>query len=70
MKEYITRFEGKYRFLSNFWNVSISNNSLFDDNIYKSVEVAYQASKTLDRQEKDEIRMAKTAGDAKRLGKK
>lgn len=40
----IESFQGKYRFLSNFWPVTV----VLDSVSYPSVENAYQAAKTLD----------------------
>ena len=60
----ITEFQGKYRFLSNFWITPIE----YDGDIYPSVEHAYQASKTLNADERRKIRTANTPGQAKRLG--
>jgi len=70
MNKYITKFEGKYRFLSNFWDSIIPDDTIFSTDTYQSVEAAYQASKTHNSIEKDKIRLAKSAGEAKRLGKK
>lgn len=60
----IDRFDGEYRFLSNFWPCKV----LFDGDEYLSVENGYQAAKTLDPGERKNIRMS-TAGQAKRYGK-
>ena len=62
----ILEFKGKYRFLSNFWPVVV----VYDGQYYPSVEHAYQAAKTLDLSEREEIAKCKTAGAAKRLGRK
>jgi hypothetical protein len=84
MKEYIIKFNGtEYAFLSNFWesNVDLSfenntndndiNRTYQDFNVYRTVEHAYQAAKSLDRQERDTIAiMAKTPGEAKKMGQK
>jgi ribA/ribD-fused uncharacterized protein len=56
----IESFTGAYRFLSNFWPVPIGP--------YRTVEHAYQASKTLDSREVLMITNAPTAGKAKALG--
>lgn len=61
----IERFDGEYRFLSNFWPAVV----VFDEMEYQSVEHAYQAAKTLDRALRAKIRTARTAGEAKRIGK-
>jgi ribA/ribD-fused uncharacterized protein len=54
-----------FRFLSNFWPVQVD----FEGILYPSVEHAYQAAKTLNPTERDQIRSAATAGAAKRLGR-
>lgn len=59
----IAKFDGKHRFLNNFWPVAIH----FEDATYHSVECAYQAAKTLDPERRVEIRMA-MPGRAKHLG--
>ena len=64
----IDKFQGKYRFLSNFW--MCPNGIQLDDYIYPSTEHAYQAAKTLYDFERLEILRAKKPGEAKRLGKK
>lgn len=65
MKEKIDTFSGDYGFLSNFYPCEI----VFEGRLYKSVEHAYQAAKTLDEQERKGIRGARYAFEAKRLGK-
>jgi ribA/ribD-fused uncharacterized protein len=62
----IESFSGDFRFLSNFWPCTIN----FEGLIFPSVEHAYQAAKTLDLNTREEIRIAKTPGIAKKLGKK
>lgn len=62
----IDKFFGEYRFLSNFWPCKVE----FDGEIYDSVEHAYQAAKTLNKDHRDMIRSSKTPGEAKKLGKK
>jgi ribA/ribD-fused uncharacterized protein len=77
MSDAIVRFEGEYRFLSNFWPVSVT---LPDDGpmcprlglgqtVYPTVEHAYQAAKTLDAQERVKIAVCSSPGKAKALGK-
>lgn len=61
----ITRFTGRYRFLSNFWRCDI----MLDGVIYPSVEHAYQAAKTVNLEERRKIRDCDSPGDAKRLGR-
>lgn len=65
MNEKIDRFEGEYRFLSNFYPAEVELNG----DMYSSVEHAYQAAKTIDPNKRKVIREANTAGQAKRLGK-
>lgn len=57
----ITSFTEKFRFLSNFYSCKI----IFDEKEYSSTEHAYQASKTLDKTEREKIRLVKTPGEAK-----
>lgn len=63
----ISSFTGDYRWLSNFWPVIVR----LDGDEYPSVEHAYQAAKTLDREARKRFQsiMVK-AGDAKRMGRK
>lgn len=61
----ITEFRGIYRFLSNFWPCEV----LLDGELYSSVEHAYQAAKTMSYEHRDKIRLAATAGNAKRMGR-
>lgn len=65
-KSKIDNFEGEFRFLSNFWPSVVH----FEGMEFNSVEHAYQAAKTLDKDLRMKIRNAKTPNDAKRLGKK
>ena len=62
----ITNFDGPFRFLSNFYPslVSLGNER------YPTVEHAYQAAKTLDRDGRRYIRFAPTPLEAKRRGRK
>lgn len=69
----ILEFQGEYRWLSNFWPVTITYGP--DEGCrpgtlltYRSVEHAYQAAKTHDAFAKVTISKALTAGQAKRLG--
>ena len=41
-----------------------------DGKVYPSSEHAYQAAKTLDEEERDQVRIAPTPGDAKRRGRR
>jgi ribA/ribD-fused uncharacterized protein len=62
----VKEFQGKYRFLSNFWECPI----LYEGQIYPSSEHLYQALKTVDQEEREKIRLSPNAAQAKRLGKK
>jgi ribA/ribD-fused uncharacterized protein len=62
----IDSFAGEYRFLSNFYPAKCT----FEGVEYDTSEHAYQAAKTIDELEREVIREAKSAGAAKRLGKK
>ena len=59
-------FVEKYRFLSNFYPCQI----IYEDIEYPSVEHAYQAVKTHDKNSRKRISQAETPGQAKRLGRK
>lgn len=61
----IRSFFGEHRFLSNFWPVNIA----FEGLVYPTVEHAYQASKTDDRQLRSRIINCASAGQAKKLGR-
>lgn len=61
----ITSFSGDYRWLSNFYPVQVK----LDDQVYPSVENAYQASKTLILSDRI-LFLTCTASEAKKLGKK
>lgn len=63
--EPIAYFEGPHRFLSNFYACWVT----YEGVEYASVEHAYQAQKTLDPQERENIRLAGGPGYAKRLGR-
>lgn len=60
----IDRFDGEYRFLSNFYPANVT----FEDMSFPSVEHAYVAAKTLDRNERVRICYL-TTGAAKRYGR-
>ncbi len=62
----ITRFRGKYRFLSNFWNSKI----VIDGIIYQSVEHYYQSSKFIDIFLRKKIIYSPSPGMAKKLARK
>lgn len=61
----ITRFDGPYRFLSNFFPVDVQ---CWGD-LYPTVEHAFQASKTENPLERVMILKAPSPGKAKRLGR-
>lgn len=60
----ISSFTGVYRFLSNFYRVDV----FYDGMTYPSVENAYQAAKSLLREERKAF-TTMTAGEAKRAGR-
>lgn len=60
----IDKFDGPYRFLSNFWGCSVSIGMM----TFASAEHAYQAAKSLDLQEWKLIQRCPTPGAAKRAG--
>lgn len=62
----INSFMGDFAFLSNFSQCEIISDGI----AFQSVEHAYQAAKTLDRQEKLNIAILDTPGKAKRAGQK
>lgn len=64
MSNQITRFDGEFSFLSNFYLCWIP----FEGHTYASVEHAYQASKTFNPKMREMIRLAPTPGRAKRAG--
>jgi len=61
----ISEFQGKYRFLSNFYCASAT----LDGVVYPTVEHAFQAAKTLDPAEREKVRACKSPSDAKRIGR-
>ena len=61
----INCFDGKYAFLSNFYESPCD----FEGILYPTVEHAFQAAKTLDRHERLKIAAAETPGKAKRMGR-
>lgn len=60
----IDEFDGKYRFLSNFYPAPVT----YEGMDYASVENAYQAAKTTDVEKRKEFQFIK-ASEAKRKGK-
>ena len=61
----IERFEGKYEFLSNFYPSEIE----YEGVVYPTVEHAFQAAKTLDINEREEIAKLATPSLAKKAGR-
>lgn len=61
----ISTFAGRYDFLSNFYLSPFT----YDGHVYKTVEHAFQAMKTLDPTMRGMIRNAPTPADAKRMGR-
>ncbi len=62
----IDRFNGEFRFLSNFWIAPVP----MEGEWYASVEHAYQAAKTLDHESRTRIKNSLSPSDAKKLGQK
>lgn len=62
----IDKFDGKYEFLSNFYNSEI----FYEGITYPTVEHAFQAAKTLNQDERIAISKLDTPGKAKRAGRK
>lgn len=63
-KDTIRKFSGEHAFLSNFYGSPL----YLDRKLYPTVEHAYQASKTLDEDGRNAIRLAVSPSYAKRLG--
>lgn len=64
-KTTINEFTKEFRFLSNFYPSTVA----FEGKLYKTVEHAYQASKTSDPDTREFIRNLKTPGETKRFAK-
>jgi hypothetical protein len=62
----ITRFEKEYEFLSNFYVSPFT----YANERWNTVEHFFQAMKTNDLEEREEIRLAFSPGRAKKLGRK
>lgn len=62
----IERFAGQHAFLSNFHPTTVA----LDGALYPTLEHAFQAAKTTDERQRQEIRDAPTPGQAKRLGRR
>lgn len=61
----ITSFRGEYVFLSNFYPAAVS----YEGKSYPTVEHAYQAAKTTDKEVRYQISRAKSAMSANQLGR-
>lgn len=61
----IDKFVGEFRFLSNFYSSPIE----YEGIVYPTVEHAYQAAKTENKDQREQIARAKTPGRAKCLGR-
>lgn len=61
----ISGFQGKYRFLSNFWPATVH----YDGDSYPTVEHAYQAAKSLNLAYRGQIKNCPSPGLAKRVSR-
>jgi ribA/ribD-fused uncharacterized protein len=62
----ITSFSGDYEFLSNFYSAFV----IVDGLLYSTVEHAFQASKTLVRERREQIRNTRNTFRAKHMGRR
>jgi hypothetical protein len=62
----IESFRSEYHFLSNFALSPMT----FSGKIWPTVEHVFQAAKTLDENEREQIRLAPSPGDAKKMGRR
>ncbi len=62
----ISDFRGAYDFLSNFYPIEME----MEGATYPTIEHAFQAAKSLDFAERRAVKNTKTAGEAKRMGRK
>lgn len=62
----IDSFNGRYRFLSNFYPNRVCYRGL----VYRTAEHAYQCAKTIDITERHAIRKSRTSYGAKKLGRR
>ena len=62
----ISAFRGPHDFLSNFYAADVE----FEGAEYPTIEHAFQAAKSLDFAERRAVKNAKTASEAKRMGRK
>lgn len=60
----ILSFRGAFHFLSNFY----PSNVIYDGQLYPTVEHAYQAAKTTNKETRTKIRCCLTPGSAKKMG--
>jgi ribA/ribD-fused uncharacterized protein len=60
----ITAFQGEHRFLSNFYAAPVA----FDGQTWRTSEHAFQAMKAADWEERSQVRLLVTPGEAKRYG--
>ena len=66
MNDEISAFRGPHDFLSNFYAADVE----FDGAEYPTIEHAFQAAKSLDFGQRRTIKNAKSASEAKRMGRK
>lgn len=64
-RDIITSFTGENRWLSNFWFVKVT----LDGEVYRSVEHAYVAAKSLDPAFRQRVRDCELPSEAKSLGR-
>lgn len=62
----ITSFSGDYAFLSNFYGSKLT----YEGIVYPTLEHAFQAAKTLDKNERLEVAKQISPGEAKLMGRK
>lgn len=65
MPKWITSFRKEYIFLSNFYPASVE----YEGQIYRTVEHAYQAAKTVNPRLRDGIRLSTSPATASKLGR-
>jgi len=65
MSNVIDSFSGRYRFLSNFYPCDI----YYQGKIWSSSEHLFQALKTDNEEEQEKVRVARTPGEAKKIGR-
>ena len=62
----INNFKGYYAFLSNFYVINIT----IEGKLWRTSEAMYMSCKTTNANDRELIRLADTAGQAKRIGRK